>query len=141
MYFELIRDHLFFRINTLKLKKAVRGIARRHPRSVMSEEELKQRKRGTAEPGKVGAEKLNKIWKYLAYRKRGIQCPWITKEVDWWLKNKSEALAWKHKQLRIVVYYLALKNDYGDVQATLDAKCLETRRSREEASTAVLSKL
>jgi hypothetical protein len=72
MYFELIRDHLFFRISTLKLRKVVRGIVHRHPRSVMTQEEIECKKRGTFEPGKIGAERFNKLWKYLAHKKHGI---------------------------------------------------------------------
>lgn len=141
MYFDLIRDHLFFRISTLKLRKVVRGIVHRHPRSVMTQEEIEAKKRGTLEPGKIGAERFNKLWKYLAYKKRGIKCPWITKEVDWWLKNKSESLARKHMQMRLAVYYMALKNDFYDIEAMMDARCLKARKDREESPTNVLSRL
>jgi hypothetical protein len=141
MYFDLIRDHVFFRISTLKLRKIVRGIVHRHPRSVMTKEEIEYKKRGTLEPGKIGAERFNKLWKYLAYKKRGIQCPWITKEVDWWLKNKSESLAKKHMQMRLAVYYMALKNDFYDIESMLDARCLKARKDREESPTNVLFRL
>ena len=141
MYFDLIRDHLFFRISTLKLKKIVRGIAHRHPRSVMSEEEIKSKKRGTFDPGKIGVERFTRLWKYLAHKNRGIQCPWITKEVDWWLKNKSESLAKQHIQMRLAIYYMALKNDFYDIEAMMDARCLKARQDREELPTKVLSKL
>ena len=141
MYFELIRDHLFFRISTLKLRKVVRGIVHRHPRSVMTKEEIEAKKRGTLEPGKIGADRFNKLLKYLAHKKCGIKCPWITKEVDWWLKNKSESLARKHMQMRLAVYYMALKNDFYDIEAMMDARCLKARRDREESPTNVLSRL
>ena len=141
MYFELIRDHLFFRISTLKLRKVVRGIVHRHPRSVMTKEEIEAKKRGTLEPGKIGADRFNKLWKYLAHKKCGIKGPWITKEVDWWLKNNSECLARKHMQMRLAVYYMALKNDFYDIEAMMDARCLKARRDREESPTNVLSRL
>ena len=83
-YFEIIRDHMKFRISTLKLKKVVRGIARRHPHSVMTKREIEYHKRGTKDPGKIGVERLNKVWKYLVDKRNfGIKCPWISKDIDY----------------------------------------------------------
>lgn len=72
-------------MSTLDLRKAIRGVARRHPRSVMTKREIEYHKRGTKDPGKVGEGHLNKVWKYLVDRNHGVRCPWITREVDYWI--------------------------------------------------------
>lgn len=142
MYFNLIRDHLRYRMNILNLKKVVRGIARRHPRSVMTKREIEYHKRGTKNPGKVGLERLNKVWKYMVDKQHGIKCPWITKEVDYWLQNKYPAEARRQMQLRLVMYYLALKNDFWNVEGVRDSIYAENVKKKEaEDSKLILSRL
>lgn len=54
-----------FRVSTLKLKKVIRGIVWRHPRSAMSKREIELKKRGTHDPHRIGVERFNKVWSYL----------------------------------------------------------------------------
>jgi len=142
-YFELIRDHLQYRMSVLKLKKVIRYIAWKHPRSAMMKCEIERKKRGTLDPGRIGVERFNKVWKYLVSKTQGIQCPWITRDVDFWLQNKSASLAKKYRQMRLAMYYMALKNDYYGIEAMRDKRRWRVYKHREEQrnSTEVLSRL
>lgn len=119
-YFELIRDHVKFRISTLDLRRVVRGIVRKHPRSVMTKREIAAKRRGSRNPDKVDEKKLKRVWKYLVGKKTGIKCPWISREADNWLANKTFILAKKYMQMRLAMYYMALKNDFYGIEAMRD---------------------
>lgn len=130
-YFALIRDHVKFRLSHIALKKIIRGIAHKHPRSVMQQIEIARHKRGTVNPKKIGVERFNKVWQYLVEKEKGIQCPWISKEADTWLSNKSKTIARKHKQMRLAIYYLVAKNDmYGSDE--IREKMYQQNKARRE---------
>lgn len=140
-YFSLVRDHVQFRASTLLLKKIVRFIAWKHPRSVMMKHEIAAHKRQAKNHKSVGVERFNKIWKYLIEKKSGITCPWISKEVDYWLQTKSASDARKNKQMRLAMYYMALKNDFYGIEAMRDKRRQKVYRQRANDSTVVLFKL
>lgn len=140
-YFSLVRDHVQFRASTLILKKIVRFIAWRHPRSVMMKWEIESHKRHALSHKNIGVERFNKIWKYLIEKKSGITCPWITKDVDYWIQSKTASDARKCRQMRLAMYYMALKNDYYGIEAMRDKRRWKVYKQRAEHPTAVLSSL
>ena len=70
--------------------------------------------------------KFNAIWKTIIDKQ---VCPWITKQVDYALKNKTPKIERIMKTMRIGMFYMVVKNYlYGKNKMTAERKKMKTQQ-------------
>lgn len=101
-YFMFLHQHIGFKLSSLTLDKMVSRIHYFYTH-------------------KGGSKRFfSKVWNIIIKHE---QCPWITQEVDYILKNKGSTTAYRIKTIRMAMFYIIIKNHlYSSVKKSINKK-------------------